>query len=452
MTTHNRCQAKNPQTCNYHGNAPDAVIQEALHTGDLDTFENATKQQQEVELAKMMTTLTVPSLTSSTSHPQTKRAASANTSDAMTHREQSPLRLPQGKRSIVETNPNIAAEWHPDNPLDVNLVLASNRQKVRWRCKEGHEWDASTRSRTQRGKETTCVKCAQMSHPSALINHEEYAYLLDEFRGWDYSSFKEAPPSIEYAPKGGRQKAYWACPQDSSHEVYPASLIKRTTKRGKDNKGTGCPTCAGRGKPPLSEMEEHQHLITEFVSWVDENHTRDIREVTQGSNHKAVWQCSENPNHTWETTVHHRFTGSGCAVCAKSGVSKIEQSLRSSLEASGQTLESQHHVRAEGFSRGFKTDILLVDHNIVVEYDGVHWHAEPQIIERDLAKTKALIAAGYKVIRVRDIDKARELPFLSMEDASLAQLSFTRSKDPTQEEVEMLTARILSQVRTWTTK
>jgi len=50
-------------------------------------------------------------------------------------------------------------------------------------------------------------------------------------------------------------------------------------------------------------------------------------------------------------------------------------------------------------SKPWDVDVLLKKERIAVEYDGSYWHREKQ--EQDLAKTKALEAAGLTVIRVR---------------------------------------------------
>ncbi|MGC5049141.1 zinc-ribbon domain-containing protein, partial [Micrococcus porci] len=49
--------------------------------------------------------------------------------------------------------------------------------------------------------------------------------------------------------------------------------------------------------------------------------------------------------------------------------------------------------------KDFRVDVLCPELKIAVEYDGNHWHMDT--FERDLAKTQALVEAGWVTVRVR---------------------------------------------------
>ena len=50
---------------------------------------------------------------------------------------------------------------------------------------------------------------------------------------------------------------------------------------------------------------------------------------------------------------------------------------------------------------GFEVDILMGNLKIGVEVDGYYWHKDSE--KRDLTKTKALIASGIRLIRMREV-------------------------------------------------
>ena len=56
-------------------------------------------------------------------------------------------------KSLEETHPEIAAEWHPTKnaPLLPSQITAGCKKRVWWLCKNGHEWDAVVYSRKHRG-------------------------------------------------------------------------------------------------------------------------------------------------------------------------------------------------------------------------------------------------------------------------------------------------------------
>jgi hypothetical protein len=65
-------------------------------------------------------------------------------------------------------------------------------------------------------------------------------------------------------------------------------------------------------------------------------------------------------------------------------------------------------VRSNRFSRrpAWTVDILIEDAGdgrpLVIEYDGAYWHSAAAKEAVDMAKTRDLLAAGYRVVRLRE--------------------------------------------------
>ena len=75
-------------------------------------------------------------------------------------------RIAKLNNSLYERFPSIAQEWHPTkngkiSPCDVNY---GSSDKYWWKCKYGHEWEATVSNRT--GGNTTCPKCSEEMHTS----------------------------------------------------------------------------------------------------------------------------------------------------------------------------------------------------------------------------------------------------------------------------------------------
>ena len=61
--------------------------------------------------------------------------------------------------------------------------------------------------------------------------------------------------------------------------------------------------------------ESKPNLIKELVP--DQNDHLDLRIVRENSGIKALWQCSKNPIHQWETPIRNRaISGYGCPFCS----------------------------------------------------------------------------------------------------------------------------------------
>ena len=49
----------------------------------------------------------------------------------------------------MQNFPDVAREWHPvkNKALNPSNVTSGSHMKVWWKCKKGHEWQASIRNR-----------------------------------------------------------------------------------------------------------------------------------------------------------------------------------------------------------------------------------------------------------------------------------------------------------------
>ena len=94
--------------------------------------------------------------------------------------EQCPIcsgaRVLRGYNDFESKFPELAKEWSPKNePLRPSMITAATHRKVIWRCKLGHEWTASVKSRTVNG--TGCPYC---SHNFVLPGFNDLASRFPE--------------------------------------------------------------------------------------------------------------------------------------------------------------------------------------------------------------------------------------------------------------------------------
>jgi hypothetical protein len=65
--------------------------------------------------------------------------------------------MPKSKKSLAETHPDLAKEWHPDKNenLTPEGFTAGSKKKVWWKCKTGrmdHVWPATIQKRAKYNK------------------------------------------------------------------------------------------------------------------------------------------------------------------------------------------------------------------------------------------------------------------------------------------------------------
>ena len=141
-----------------------------------------------------------------------------------------------GKRAIPyvndlqTTNPEIAAEWfyEKNGNLKPNEFLPNSGKKVWWRCKQGHEWQATISSRNSRN--TGCPYCSRTLPIVGLTDLQTCnPRLADE---WYYEKNGQITPK-KILP-GSEKKVWWKCKK--GHE-WQATINSRVS-------GGGCPICS----------------------------------------------------------------------------------------------------------------------------------------------------------------------------------------------------------------
>ena len=134
----------------------------------------------------------------------------------------------RGKTDLQTVNPILAQEWNYDknNGLTPEDVLPNSSKKAWWKCKQGHEWQASI---ANRNKGNGCPYCAGQK---ALEGYNDLKTgnptLATE---WNYDKNGALRPENFTANSGKR--VWWKCVK--GHE-WQATIYHRS-------KGNGCPIC-----------------------------------------------------------------------------------------------------------------------------------------------------------------------------------------------------------------
>ncbi|MDN5758293.1 MAG: zinc-ribbon domain-containing protein, partial [Tomitella sp.] len=130
-----------------------------------------------------------------------------------------------------------------------------------------------------------------------------------------------------------------------------------------------------------------------------------VRPSTTSLDFTPLWVCSTNAEHQWQAPLPSRISGAECPDCRQAGKSQIELDHYAAAKRifgaarSGQTARSDAFVRRPSWT----IDITVRqpdDVVVAIEYDGAYWHEGKMTIDQD--KTRDLIAAGHRVVRLRE--------------------------------------------------
>ena len=202
--------------------------------------------------------------------------------------------------SLFDEYPDVAKEWNSEKNgyLTAKMITSRVGKKVWWKCKYGHEWQATVASRTDQN-----IGCPYCSGRYAVLGETDLATTHpDVAKEWHPTKNGELTPDKVKA--GTNKKVWWMCSFGHEYEASPAS---RTSMKK-------CPICSGRRV--LAGVNDLQAKYPEIAKQWHPKLNGDFKpiEVTPKSDKKVWWVCDKG--HEWQAQVKHRTNGTGCPICA----------------------------------------------------------------------------------------------------------------------------------------
>lgn len=221
---------------------------------------------------------------------------------ARSHGENCPFcsgaRVLSGFNDLATKFPEIASEWSPENGLlQPTMVMAGSHRKVLWRCKRGHEWSASIKSRTVNG--TGCPYC---SNNAVLPGYNDLASRFPEIAAeW---SEKNLPLTPQEVTSACNRKAWWR--GKCGHEWY-ALISSRSA-------GHGCPYC--NDHKVLAGFNDFATLHPELAEeWSEKNGSTKPSELPENKDGLFWWKC-KTCGGEYRAMLASRTKGTSCLYCS----------------------------------------------------------------------------------------------------------------------------------------
>lgn len=183
-------------------------------------------------------------------------------------------RVVEGINDLATLRPELVKEWSDKNTLKPTEVTVGSHKKIIWKCKLGHEWEATVKSRTLNG--TGCPYC---SHNSILEGFNDLASQFPDVAA-EWSERNKMKPTMVTA--FSNQKVWWKC--GKGHE-WSALISTRSY-------GSKCPYCSGiillKG---FNDLATTQPKIAE--EWSERNLPLTPDMVNEKSRKNVWWKCKE---------------------------------------------------------------------------------------------------------------------------------------------------------------
>lgn len=260
---------------------------------------------------------------------------------------------------LIDSHPEIAQQFSFKNDFPLQHVLKNSNQKFIWKCKQGHEWEATVQARTSRNS-----KCPFCSNKRVVKGVNDFATLYPEIaKEWHPSKNSKRPYEIK---SKSHFKAVWKCVK-CNHE-WKTAVYHRT---GNDS---GCPQCSGR--VVNAGINDIATLHPDVIQYWSDKNTYSPSEVSSGSGKTVIWKCKQG--HEWEMSPYRQLKSnrvSFCSECHSYNVSQSEKDLRTSIiEILGD--KSLLIANDRSIITPYELDIYIPSKSLAIEFNGLYCHTE----------------------------------------------------------------------------
>lgn len=242
----------------------------------------------------------------------------------------------RGETTVADI-PEVAAQWHPDNPHPPKKVSATAQQRgapspYLWHCPLtlGHTpWPAWPKDRIQKG--SGCPACQK------LVKLGDIPTLAEQYCG------PLPPGEITY---GVNDEVPWACRiwalDPATGHWHRVEHHFTAVVKDRSQQGHGCLVCAGY---VIDDTNSLATWFPELAGQLDDPHLDPRRLATSMHNVSRKhpqgegdpggvyatypWRCPHG--HRWESTILNRVQGGDCPDCSTSGISKEQVRLVAEL-------------------------------------------------------------------------------------------------------------------------
>ncbi|WP_413790612.1 zinc-ribbon domain-containing protein [Bacillus thuringiensis] len=299
----------------------------------------------------------------------------------------------------------------------------NNNVKLKWRCKSGHEWEA-TPSNIKAGK--WCPKCAAIKNAdkkrktirdmkqlaaskggkclSNIYVNMKSKLLWECANGHEWEALPSNVYNGKWCPKcAGRYrdiedmrniakkkngkclsfkfadmktKLRWQCERGHEWEAAPNHIL---------NSNSWCPMCIGNVKKDILEMKRLAQLRNGSC----------LSKVYVNIDTNLVWECSEG--HHWEASPYSVSKGSWCPICNNSNFYINEEKCRFIMES---LLGKDFAKTRNTLDNGLELDGYNEDLSLAFEYNGTQHYHFNSFFHKDLA--------NFEAQKQRDIAKGNQ--------------------------------------------
>jgi very-short-patch-repair endonuclease len=336
-------------------------------------------------------------------------------------------------KSVTDLYPEILNYFSPEeNPgIELSTLTPMSCVDINWICERGHHFTSTLSRRVvslfkDKTRSKGCQECTKIIKATPPEGKSFADMYPEKAKMWNFQkNFPLTPYDINpQSPKS----YYWTCEEGHERNVSAASMVK-----------FGCRECNSTNE--RYQAKEGKALSDLFPDIAKDWHPTkngklDPKKIGPRSKKDIEWLCKNG--HEKIQKIHLRVLAGGCDECVSSQSSNSEETFRRLCKASklfsnvSPVTTRLDEVRWETRdNRRMSIDIAVTYKNeakpILIEYDGWFYHSNDTFadrVQKDEYKTRRLLDAGYKVIRIREAVVNKETKILDIQHPHLLQLVY----------------------------
>lgn len=271
-----------------------------------------------------------------------------------------------GALSLAETHPEVASMWR-DLEYGPEDIVAGSTKYADWECVAGHLFRKQISQRVYAKSESAgCPECyRKIKHGFRARNGNNVATLYPDLA-------TQWSPNNEFGPETytsqSMEKVLWICPLDHEYRVRIGIRV---------SKGSGCPTCSGRGLKLTPEYNLSFLYPELMIEWDPQNYL-DPSKMYPFSSSDAMWICKICDHH-WVARIEKRANGQGCMQCLVHSANRWSSAGEKEIADIFVQLGFEVRRNIRGLIGRQEIDIIVPKLNLAIEFNGVYWHSEKYI-------------------------------------------------------------------------
>lgn len=238
------------------------------------------------------------------------------------------------KKSLAETNPELAAEMHSDSDIKATEVTAGSNKKPLWMCERGHTWRTAVNRRIRK------ANCPYCSGAKVLKGFNDLATIDPQLAS---QVAPESPIKADEITAGSSKELRWTC---KLGHIWSA----RTRDR---RQGRNCPYCTNQ--KVLAGFNDLATINPSLAAKVSPSSELKATEVTSGSTKKLLWRCARG--HEWLSSPKQRKSR-GCSQCQRENPTIFSKSLAETHPDLAKEVSPHSKLKSTEVTAGSNTKLL----------------------------------------------------------------------------------------------